>query len=329
MKKSTCFGIIISIAIALILASRDLYIAPDDENYINYFTYSNIALSDAKSDWWNFLLNEPLWSTYSWLTGDAFGAETALRITVFISSLMFLVASGKLSHGAWLFIIFVFVIDPLLATQMYFNQMRQGFSLAIFLTIIAGGLNPILAGVIASLFHSSFLIATPCIALAWGIKKFNIHYIFGVITALLAALIISKVVPEIDFGRRSNYELKSEFTIFHFIGSVFQYGLVLLFFLSKKDTYGEGQLFWLYASVIYFVFVTCLTFIHEAAGRLLSLENVFLMIIIGMNLKTKEVKIIALFWLLILFALEVNQSQKVSSVNNALLDRWSLILKIR
>jgi hypothetical protein len=157
----------------------------------------------------------------------------------------------------------------------------------------------------------------------------KIHYIFGVITALLAALIISKVVPEIDFGRRSNYELKSEFTIFHFIGSVFQYGLVLLFFLSKKDTYGEGQLFWLYASVIYFVFVTCLTFIHEAAGRLLSLENVFLMIIIGMNLKTKEVKIIALFWLLILFALEVNQSQKVSSVNNALLDRWSLILKIR
>lgn len=329
MKKNTWFGIIISIAIALILANRGLYVAIDDENYINYFTYSDITLSDVKSDWWNFLLNEPLWRTYAWLVGDSFGAETALRITVFIGSLMFLVASGKLSHGAWLFIIFAFVIDPLLATQMYFNQMRQGFALAIFLTIIAGGLNPILAGVIAALFHSSFLIATPCFALALAIRKFNIHYIFGIITVLLAALIISKVAPDIDFGRRSNYELKAERTIFHYVVSAFQYGLVLLFFLSKKDTYGEGQLVWLYTSVIYFIFVTCLTFIHEAAGRLIVLENVFLMIIIGMNLKNKEVKIVALCWLLLVLALQVNESRKVSSANNTWLDRWSSILKIK
>lgn len=329
MKQSTLLGISASIVISLILAIRNIGIAIDDDNYLYYFTFSDISFSDVKSDWWNFLLNEPLWLTYSSLIGSAFKAESALRITVFAGSLMFLVATGKLSRGAWLFIILAFVIDPMLATQMYFNQIRQGFALGIFLTIAMGGVSPILAGVVASLIHSSFLVVTPCFALALVFKKLNIHWVIAVIIVCIGGLIISKVAPDIDFGRRTSYELKSELTLMNYLVSIFQDGLVLYFFLRKKDIYDDKQTLWLYTSLIYFVFVTCLTLIHEAAGRLMYLEHVFLMISIGMNFEKKGVKNIALFWLVILFALEANEARKPNNLSNTWLDRWSLILNIK
>jgi EpsG family len=331
MKLSTWLGIIVSVAISLVLACRNLYIAIDDENYIAYFTYTFDPLSDLKDGWWRFVLNEPLWLSYCSIMGNAFGAEFALRITIFFSSLMFLVASGNLTRGAWLFIFVAFVIDGSLATQMYFNQIRQGFALSIFLTIIACGLTPLWGAVVASMVHSSFLLVIPFLLIALIIRKFNINWIIAIIIVIISFFLIKSVAPDIDLGRRSEtYEFKSDLTIFFYLISVIQYGSILLFFFRQKYFYDETQLFWLHLTLIFFLFVILMTFIYEASGRLMYLENAFMIIVIGLNFERKQVKVIAMFWLLLLLALNLNEARKVSDIHSdTFFDRLEIILNVK
>lgn len=330
MRISTWVGVIVSIAISFILASRNLYIALDDENYVNYFTFADFFPGLA-GDWWNFLLNEPLWLYYCSSMGNTFGAEFSLRITIFLSSFMFLLASGNITRGAWLFIIFAFLLDGTLATQMYFNQIRQGLALSIFLTLIACGLWPLLGVVIASLIHSSFLLVIPFILATLIIKKYNISWVIAVMFAIISVFIIKNIAPDLDLGRRNEqYEFKSKLTIFYYLVAVVQYGLVLLFFLSQKYYFGRVDLFWLNFSIAFFLFVILMTFIHEASGRLLYLENAFLMILFGLNMENKKVKFIAMLWLLLLLAININEARKVSDIpNDTFFDKWAMILNVK
>jgi EpsG family len=329
MKQSAWLGIIVSIAISLLLAGRNLHIAQDDESYLNYFSsFFNNPLADLKDDWWNFTLNEPLWRLYASGMGDLFTAESGFRITLFFSSLLFLLASGRLTHGAWLFIFFTFALDHAFATEMYFNQIRQGVALSIFLTIITSGVNPILGALVATLVHSSFLTVIPCFLLSWAIVKLKAHWFIGVILIITSVFLLSRVAPNIDLGRRSGYEASAALNINHYIIAIVQYGSVLLFFFRQKDFFDDNQQIWLYLSFFYFILVTGLTFIHEAASRLMLFENAFMMILIGMHFKSKGTKLVALFWLLVIFALDLNEAQKVANVTNNIFYTWSKILDL-
>jgi hypothetical protein len=90
MNQKTLLGVIVAIGISLILATRNIYIAIDDENYINYFSSTDYGFSDLFSlkidNWWNFLLDEPLWRRYSAIMGQILNAESALKVTIFFSS---------------------------------------------------------------------------------------------------------------------------------------------------------------------------------------------------------------------------------------------------
>jgi hypothetical protein len=330
IQLKTWLGIITSIAISLVLASRNLYIAIDDEAYVTYFTFFNDPFLKLKDGWWSFVLDEPLWALYTSFIGSVFGAETALRITIFISSLMFLVASGNLTRGAWLFVFCTFIIDDVLAPQMYFNQLRQGFALSIFLTIIAIGLSPFWGAVTALLVHSSFLLVAPILLMSLMTVKFNVNRILVIIIAILSVFLIKNMASDIDLGRRSNeYELKSNLTIFYYLIEIFQYGPVFLFFFSKKYFYEKTQLFWLNFSLVSFLFTMGLTFIHEASARMIYIANAFMMIVIGQNLYRKQVKIIALLWLLMLMALNIHEAPKKKFLKDSFFDRWSEILNIK
>jgi hypothetical protein len=329
MKQSAWLGIIVSIAISLLLATRNMHIAPDDESYLNYFSsFFNNPLADLKDDWWNFTLNEPLWRLYASGMGDLFTAESGFRITLFFSSLLFLLASGRLTHGAWLFIFFTFALDNAFATEMYLNQIRQGVALSVFLTIITSGVNPMLGALVASFVHSSFLTVIPCFLLSWAIVKLNVHWFIGVILILASAFLLYRVMPNIDMGRRSDYEAAAKLNMNHHIIAIVQYGSVLLFFFRQKDFFDDKQQVWLYLSFFYFILVTCLTLFHEAAGRLILIENAFMMILIGMHFKSKGTKLVALFWLLTIFANDLNEAQKATNVTNNIFYKWSKILDL-
>jgi EpsG family len=330
LKQSTWLWVLLAIGISLILATRQIYIARDDENYLNYFLAIDDGFSNLNDDWWHFVLEEPLWRLYASNMGNIFGVVHALRITIFFSSLMFIVASGNITRGAWLFVFLVFVIDDCLASQMYYNQIRQGLALSIFLTIIAIGLSPFWGAVVASLVHSSFLLVIPFYLMSLVIKKFNVSWVIVITVVIISTYLIKSVAPDLDFGRRTDiYELKGKLNIFSYLVAGFQFGSVFLFFFRQKYFYDETQLVWLNFSLFFFIVAICLTMIHEEAGRMMYLERAFMMIVIGMNFERKRVKIIALFWLLFLFAGDINEARKVSSNDDTFFDRWSLILNVK
>lgn len=328
MKQNIWIGVALSIVIALLLASRNLYVALDDNNYIVYFSIDD-AFSGLSGHWWNYLLDEPLWRLYCMLLGKTFGPEGALRVTIFFSTLMFLVASGKLTRGAWVLVFFAFVIDDNLATQMYFNQIRQGFALSIFLIIIAIGFSSLWGAAVAALVHSSFLPVIPCLLMAMCVRKFNVHWIIAVMVTFIGAYVLFSLSPNIDLGRRSEYELASHLTLTNYIVSGFQYAAVLTFFFRNRDSYDNKQQVWIYLSLIYFIFVTCLSLFHEVAGRLMNFENVFIMILLGLTFKRAQVKVVALLWLLLILAIQIKESQKINNLNNSTFDRWALILNVK
>ncbi len=325
MKITTLIGVTVAIVIALVLGTRNLYIAIDDENYINYFLLDD-PFASLNNGWWIYLLDEPLWRLYAWVTGSNFGPENALKFTLFLSSFMFMVSCGVITRGAWLLVFLLFIIDENLATQMYFNQMRQGFALSTFLSIVAIGFSPLIGAAAAAMIHSSFLMVIPCLLLSWGIRKLHIHWFIALAVTVASAFALYAVSPNIDLGRRSEYEMTAHRTLFHYLISVFQYVSVLFFLFKVKDFDKKELPGWLYLALIYYVFVTCLTSIHEVAGRLMNFENVFIMIALGLIFKRTQVKVVALLWLLLMVALQIKDYQKASYANNTNYDKWVMLL---
>lgn len=322
LRRATWLVVIIFVGISLILAGRTLYTAPDDENYIAYFEGANFTiLTNALS----YSLEEILWSAYASFMGGIFGAETALRITIFFSSLTFLVASGKLARGAWLLIFFAFVIDAMLATQMYYNQIRQGLALSIFLMMIAGGLRPFLGAVVASAIHTSFIFVIPCVIAAAVAKRSNIRLVAILLAVVLGVYYLNSLMGDIDLGRRSaTYELEGKLNVFFYAFAFLQYGLI--FFLLKQKNSDDQQEFWFRFSLIFVTFAICLSFIHEAAARLMYIANALVVILLGLNLKRERAKIGAVVWFLLLLVILINEGRKGGFGPDTWFGRWALIL---
>ncbi|SOH03405.1 hypothetical protein KSMBR1_0894 [Candidatus Kuenenia stuttgartiensis] len=323
LRQTTWLAMVFFVGVSLILARRTLYTAPDDLSYIKYFEGTNFTIL---TDWWSYVLEEPLWSTYASFMGEIFGAETSLRITIFFSSLMFLVANNKLTRGAWIFILFAFVIDSTLSTQMYYNQIRQGFALSVFLMMVAGGLSPFLGAVVASTIHTSFIFVIPCAIAAVVARRSNIRLIAILLAVGLYVFYLNRIMGSIDFGRRSeSYELKGKVNVFFYAATVLQNGLI--FFLLKNKSSDDQQEFWFRFSLIFCTFAICMTLIHAAAGRLMYIANALVAILLGLNLKRERGKITAIVWFLLLFALLINEGRKGGFGSDTWFGRWYLILR--
>ena len=321
-RKINWISVLIFFAISIILAGRVLYIAPDDQNYISYFEgYSGSIVTNV----WLYFLSEPLWTSYARFVGNLFGPEMGLRLTIFFSSFIFLIASNKLARGAWIFVFLVFVLDYSLAPLMYYIQIRQGLALSVFLIIVATGFNPILGAIVASTIHSSFIVVIPCAIVAgvWIRSKIWIWAIFFSIAILV--LYLNKTMGDIDLGRRSeNYDLKNATNIFYYLTYFIQFGVAFYFLYNKQAT--EQERSWYRFSLIFFSFSICLTFVHEAATRLLFFADVFVMILLGANIRKRRAKIGALIWLLMLFLIMMNQNIKGGFGPETWYGRWKEIL---
>jgi hypothetical protein len=105
---------------------------------------------------------------------------------------------------------------------------------------------------------------------------------------------------------------------------MFQFGLAFVL-LYEKDA-NEKETFWFRFSMIYFTLAIGLTFVHQAATRLPVIANVFVMVLLGANIRKRRVKIGALIWLIILSALIMNQNIKGISESRTWFGRWQEIL---
>lgn len=327
LGRTTWLPVLFFVGISLVLAGRTLYTAPDDRSYIAYFEGAPSNIHTHLS-YLFYILEEPLWSSYTSFMGDIFGAKAALRITIFISSLIFLVASSRLAPGAWIFILFAFVMDSTFATQMYYNQIRQGFALSIFLMMIAGGLSPFLGAVVAATIHSAFITVIPCTIAAVVAKKSNIILIAILLTIVMGCYYLRNLIGDINIGRRMTiYDLKGKSNILFYALVIVQYGLI--FFLLKNKHSDDRQELWYRFALIFFVSAICLSIIHEAGGRLMYIANALVMILIGLNLKRSRARLGAVAWLLFLFVIVINEGTKGSFGPGTWVGRWVLILSGR
>lgn len=333
------------VGISLILAGRVLYTLPDDENNIGAFE-GHLAMARVG---WLYFLEEPLWQGYTSFMGSIFLPETAFRITILISSLVFLVASSKLARGAWMFVLIMFIVDPNLSAQLFSNQLRQGFALSIFLAIVAGGGNPFWGAVVAAGIHSSFLFVIPCVLAANVTNKSAIFWASSILALAILTYFLSLLFQDIYLGRRTDtYLLHGILTIFFYVFFVVQYGTV--FSMLTDNRFDERQNNWFHLCIYFAMFTLFLCYIHEAMARLVSLANSFVMILIGFSLRIKEdrveaaatqkswlpsiwlmlgkerARICAAFWVLSVAGLQLYEGAKKYFDDETWYGRWMLII---
>jgi len=317
-------ALIVFICISLVLAGRTLGTAPDDISYINYFKGSRTVVSTT---WMSYALNEILWSPYATLLGRYFDGETAYRITIFVSAFIFLFASSILSRGAWVFISLVFLIDVMFATQMYYNQIRQGVALSAFFMMIVIGLSYFLASIVTIGLHTGFIVVIPCTLAATLFKRSNILLITAILAIVLCIGVfkINYIQDNIDMLKRiSRYATTGKLNTYFYMFAVIQYGLIFVLLLDKNPD--DQQKFWFNFSFFFFAATMVISFINEAGGRLFYFLNGFVMILIGLNLKRLQGKISALVWLIFLIGIGLNESSKGGFGPDTWVGRWLLIL---
>jgi hypothetical protein len=308
------------IIVSLVLGLRSLHITPDDESYLAYFEAVKFPI--IFDNLLFILIEEPLWSLYtSWL-GSVIGAENALRLTIFASSLMFLIASTRLTRGAWLFLLLIFILDSNLATQMYYNQIRQGVALSVFLFLIAYKIDIRLAAGFAGTLHSSFLIVFLAAVVARVVRVRGM--IFFSILYVIVVYYLKARIGDLDLGRRTEmYDIKGNLNVFYYLSIFVQYAIAL--FLTRPKRHDKYASSWYQFTLLFLAVTVPLTFLHEAAGRLMYLASAFAGMSIGMNLHQKKARIGAVIWIFILIFIIVNEGRKLGFNEDTWLGRWILI----
>lgn len=314
------------LGMALLLSVRSLYIAWDDENYIAQFeggASEEVAWHDLIA--WPALLDEPLWKLYAAQVGEIAGPEGALRLTIFLSVLIFLYSATKIGRGAWLFILFFFVLSDVMAVQMYFNQIRQGLALSVFLlTIVAGG-GLILAALLASAIHTSFLFVLPCAFIAILAREKRYAIPLGLIATVILSALLNQFLGDLDFGRRSGlYEPTGALNANYYIATLPQ--LSVVFYLARPRVGDRDDELWFYLALMAAVSALSLTFIHEAAARLMYIVHALIAIVLARNLLTRRGIIAAGWWLTTIIAIQMQQGLNMGFNEETWLGRWILIL---
>jgi hypothetical protein len=221
----------------------------------------------------------------------------AMRATIFLSSFGLLWSANRLSKGAWAFILLVFIFSGPLAPELYFNQIRQGVGLTLFMVGLALGMRSgfVLAGV-AMAIHSSFIFAFLAMIVSVLTRRFSNRHIvaLSVVTAIVAVSI--KAYINLDafvdiLGRRGpGSAFERSLNLNFYIVSVPVFAVVMYAVREFKQTdYLLWRLSW---------FLYCLTFIatfyHEAGGRLFYALCILYPILIARRFP-KRIQVYALF----------------------------------
>lgn len=316
------------IGMALLLSMRTLYTSPDDDNYLLNFAGQQIGDSGSL---WSIIIEEPLWFMYAGTAGRVFGPELAFRLTIFLSTFLFLSAGNRLARGAWMFLLAVFVLNVALATLYYYIQIRIGVAISIFLFLAAVGFNPLLGAVVASLIHSSFLVVIPCVIVArlsaksQGIWYGSVATMLMILGLIAAGVQFTSLFENIDLGRRSDtWQWGVTDNTRFYILAFLQFAVV--FPVLKASLSDKTLRFWGCFAVVFFLSAVILSTINEAAGRYVAMSNIFIALLIGANIKSISGKMSAASALLILVAFLANEYAKGAVGFDSWFARWFLIL---
>ncbi len=321
-------------SMSFVLAARQLYVAPDDHSYIQYFSADTDwyqELVSESTDWWLLILNEPLWNIYTIVTGSALGPETAFRVTIFFSTFLYLFFGARLSRDNWAISILLFVLDSNIGSQMYFNQVRQGVALSVFFTLVSilkrltTPARIAVASGIAVLIHSSFIAVFATV----------VFYIFTpnlrIMTALAAGVAIIGMTQYVDIyefvnaGRREGvYGNAGLLNINYYILTIPTYGAIFYLLWPGKNRVQIDE--WYYLTFVVAATVLGITFIHEAGARVAYISEAMICTLIAANVRSKTGIIALGIWLFAIAISIISDFQYDASTQASMILRWQAIL---
>lgn len=326
-------SLLVFAVIAFVLANRDLYIAIDDENYIEYFTSGADRLANISTfqDFWLYIIEEPGWALYTAFLGQRLGPEGALKFTIGLSAFLFLYSSAKLARN-WTVPTLLFLVHDNFATQMFFNQIRQGFALSIFLfslTILKRhnfSLRSGLSACGAIMVHTSCFALLPASLLLLLNRRLSIFIAVGFLLFVAVTSNTIDIYAMVDFGRRqAEYTRSGTLNVNFYIVWVVAYTLICYFLYPEtEDNY--------YASLYTFTVVSLalsmsVTFVHEVGGRLLYNTDALLIILVALRVRQRKGILALGVWLA---AIGVNFTSMYFKApieyQDTIITRWQLIL---
>ncbi len=265
------------LAIAILLAARPMGLAPDDFSYLTYFETADWFgfLENSELQGYSLIIEEPLWQLLVHVLSSYLDPESAFRFVIFCSVAMYAWAFRNAHSSALLFVLFSFFACSSLFTQLYFNQMRQGFAISLFLAFLSlGGWGYLVGAVTSGLLHTSQLVLLPSSPRSKKMLLISVGVaLIGIIG--LAAMGFQLSARDLDLGRRED--------LYIFEGAVnYRFFIVAapLYFGMLGFIWYEGvRLKWppepiLLQSVIVCALAFVAFFVFEAGARLLYLLDV-------------------------------------------------------
>jgi hypothetical protein len=319
--------------VALVLAGRRLHLGLDDASYLDYFssnTYWTSSKSSEDWNWWQFLIEEPLWNTYSAWLGEALGPEPAFRVTIFASVFLYLIAASRLSGGSYKLTLFLFALHPHIAMQMYFNQIRQGAGLAVFLTLVAflkfrtwrriG-----IAAAAASFIHSSFILVIATAA-SYVIKPWwRVPTALVVVVAVVIVAQYMNLFSMIDLGRREEtYVATGAVNINFYIVTILTYGAIFYILAPARNNIHVSE--WYFLTFLIATTAVAASSLHEAAARFVYLAETAICILIARNIRTQNGIIAFAVWLLAMAAVIISDYKYDATGQLGLFSKWQQVI---
>lgn len=260
------------------MAGRQMFVSPDDANYITTFSLSVPLPLDV------FLLSEPIWNIYVEFVGSLMDPEQAFRVTIFLANFLFLCFGLAVAKWRFFYVVTVYVFSLYLATLFYFIQIRVGLAIGLFLALVALRVKPLLAGLICAGVHSSFIVVSLSAAFATVFRRSRSGRVAGVSAlAILVVLVVvfrdaQDLMSTIDLGRRSAaYVSEGISNVNFYIVSILTFifsAPYLRSWLSRGDC--ERPLTSVF--LVFFALSMMVSLVHEAGTRLVAMANIFMIL---------------------------------------------------
>lgn len=179
----------------------------DDVNYINYFRGLSIYQTQSGGllyHLYQYIINEPLWLTYTKLLSVFFTPEDCVRVTIGIS-LVFLAFSSFI-NGRPLTFLLLYATAPNLLLVMDYTQLRQGLAIAIFMLLFSTTKSVKKGALVACLVHSSFLLLLLA-SFLYSAKRNVWSIVIGLVGLAVTFFILSRSESGLILGGRRDFYL--------------------------------------------------------------------------------------------------------------------------
>lgn len=327
-------AIVVFSLIAFILSARTLYAALDDANYIEYFSSNTDwygQLTSDSPDWWLLILGEPLWNSYTTVAGAALGPETAFRATIFVSAFAYLFFSAKLANGNWFVTTLLFLLHSDIGSQMYFNQVRQGVALSVFLALVSilrirnVPVRMAVASSIAALVHSSFIVLVATVGIFVLKPRMRIVAPLAVAAVLFGSSRYVNLFDLVNAGRRAGLYANANILNMNFyIVTISAYAAAFYLLWPKAAEIKRSH--WYFLTFGMASAAIAVTFVHEAGARLNYIAEAMICILVAKKVRTQNGVIAFGVWVFATLIFIISDYQHDEFLQASMIVRWQNIL---